>query len=630
MCAMQRRWNGRSLELLAPAGTFDIFREMVDAPCDAIYCGGQNLNMRMIRKGYNLTNDELREAVQLAGEREKKLIITVNSLLDPSELNEAAEYLDFLQEIQPHALIVQDLALVKMARERGVTIPLHASVMMNVHNLDMIRRLERWGISRVVLSREMGLDRVRAISEQTDMELEYFTHGDMCAVHGSQCLYSSYLYGMSSNRGRCLKPCRWPMEGGTQPFPLAVKDICLYSYLSELVLSGVSSFKIEGRMRSAEFIVPLIERYGEALDRFLDDPLASVRPSMRDMERFKKRDYSTAYAFGRPGVTNINQRGEGSGIFYSTGRMFSTPTKEPRIDFAQSSVAPPCVGAGGEGEKAHLAVKVSGLAQARCVLEYDPARIYLSTEPFAPLAPPSRTEIAELSALCRERGCELFLALPRMTGERQRELFEAWFSDHPGLKKELDGLLITHVGMVEWRAAMEMRLRCDSTMNLYNARAAAFMAEQGAEGWTPSLELPYASLLTLPKAQGREGAEKMECELLLHGVPTLMYMDHDVSDCAAGVVEMDTGESRLRIRRDVWERYHLLPETEYTLVPRIQELLAAGYRSFRLELQEYACDEAAPLMETVCHALAEPEKAAVILERLSSVRGGYSYGAQRF
>ena len=311
MFGMQRQWNNRSLELLAPAGTFDIFRQISDSACDAIYCGGQNLNMRMIRKGYNLSNEELKDAVQLAREKGKKTYITVNSLLDPSELNQANEYLDILQEISPDGLIVQDTAILKMAKEKGLTIPLHASVMMNVHNLDMIRRLERRGISRVVLSREMSLDQVRALSGQTDMELEYFTHGDMCAVHGSQCLYSSYLFGMSSNRGRCLKPCRWPLSGASEPFPLAVKDLSLYSHLSDMILAGICSFKIEGRMRGADFIVSLINRYGEALDRFLDDPVAHAHSDMADMEPFRKRDYSTAYAFGKPGMSNINRRGRG-------------------------------------------------------------------------------------------------------------------------------------------------------------------------------------------------------------------------------------------------------------------------------------------------------------------------------
>ena len=329
---MNRIFNGRSLELLAPAGTFDIYKTIIDSRCDAVYCGGEVLNMRLIRKGYNLSNEELKEAVYLANERDKKVYITVNSLLDPSELTQAEDYLSFLEEIQPHGLIIQDAAVLDFVNRKKLNLTLHSSVMMNIHNLDMIRFFEKQGVSRVVLSREMSLKDIRELSARTDMELEYFTHGDMCVAHGAQCLYSSWLFGMSGSRGRCLKPCRWPYSRpGTEedkPFPLAVKDLSMYSYLSDMILAGVSSFKIEGRMREKEFIAKLINRYGEALDRFLEDPYGASHGDPEDMEPFKKRDYSSGYAFGTPGVENINTRGEGSGKFYSTGKMFSTPTRK--------------------------------------------------------------------------------------------------------------------------------------------------------------------------------------------------------------------------------------------------------------------------------------------------------------
>ena len=316
MPVMLRTFMGRTLELLAPAGTFEILQAVMDSRCDAVYCGGESLNMRMIRKGYNLSRQELKEAVDLAWDKGKKLYITVNSLLEQDELDEAREYLSFLQELQPHGIIIQDAALLELAGEQKVTVPLHASVMMNVHNLEGIKLLEKFGVTRVVLSREMPLSEVRTLAARSKVELEYFVHGDMCVAHGSQCLYSSYLFGMSSNRGRCLKPCRWaytlPGVPGAEPYPLAVKDMNLYGHLADLITSGVSSFKIEGRMRSREFMVGLVNLYGEALDRFLEDPLGQFRADESDTEPFKKRDYSTGYALGRPGMKNINRRGEGT------------------------------------------------------------------------------------------------------------------------------------------------------------------------------------------------------------------------------------------------------------------------------------------------------------------------------
>ncbi len=133
----------------------------------------------------------------------------MNNLFSHEDIHVARDYLLFLNDVQPDGLIIQDLAVLQLVKELSLNLPLHASVMMNVHNLAMIHGLKERGISRVVLSREMSLDQIKYIKTQTDMEIEYFTHGDMCIAHGSQCHYSGILFGMSSNRGRCLKPCRW-------------------------------------------------------------------------------------------------------------------------------------------------------------------------------------------------------------------------------------------------------------------------------------------------------------------------------------------------------------------------------------------------------------------------------------
>jgi len=632
MSGMSRVYNGRPLELLAPAGTFDIFRDIIDSRCDAVYCGGRILNMRMIRKGYNLSNEELKEAVALAEERGKKVYITLNSLLDRDELSQAEEYLDFLQEIQPHGLIVQDAAVLELASRRNITLPLHSSVMMNVHNLDMIRFLEKHGVTRVVLSREMPLSAVRDLSGRTDMELEYFTHGDMCVTHGSQCLYSSWLFGMSSNRGRCLKPCRWPFSQpgtpGAPPFPLAVKDLNLYGHLSDMILAGISSFKIEGRMRQKEFITDLVNRYGEALDRFLEDPLGGARPDGTAMEPFTKRDYSSAYAFGNPGMKNINTRGEGTGKFYSTGKMFSEPTEELEIRLPEGSGTTETAGVTGrpEGKSPALSVRVNSLRQAVQALEYGPGRIYLSAEPFAPDRLITLEEAAELRERCRQAGCELYLSLPRMMSDPQNDLFRDYLAKEP----PFDGILVSHSGAFEYIDPARYALACDASMNLSNPEAVRFYARTaGIRGWTSSLELPGDFLTALP-AGVRELGCPAEGEVILHGRPTLMYMDHDISDRKADREDLVTPESRLTVRRDIWDRYHLLPHKELSLLPRLPELTEGGYHWFRLELQNYNKEEADRILSACRQALAEPDRGAALLADLKSEGGGYTYGAHSF
>ncbi|QEN06617.1 peptidase U32 [Oceanispirochaeta crateris] len=623
---MSRKFNGRSLELLAPAGTFDIYKSIIQSGCDAVYCGGQVLNMRMIRKGYNFSHEELKEAVQLAGEAGKKVYITVNSLIDDKEISQAEDYLGFLEEIQPHAIIVQDATILGVVKKMGLTLPLHSSVMMNVHNIEMIRFLERYGVEKVVLSREMSLQQVRLLAEQTDVELEYFTHGDMCVTHGSQCLYSSYLFGMSSNRGRCLKPCRWSYsrEGheDDKPFPLAVKDLNLYSHLGDMILAGVSSFKIEGRMRQKDFILSLVNRYGEALDRFLDDPLGGARADEADMDEFKKRDYSTAYAFGNPGMANINTRGEGSGQFYSTGKMFSLPTAEKEIPLSGSGKDVPLQTI---DESLKMTVRVNTADQARLALGCGANRIYLTTEPFAPERPISFRELGALSRECHLQGCELFLALPRMTNGEQNDLIRSYFQKNPPVK----GVLACHAGVFELIDSKKYGIICDTGMNLYNAGAVEFYTSVGATGWTSSLELPFDSLVSLPQE-----VKSRDCsssgEVVLHGLPGVMYMDHDISGNREDCIELNTPVSRLTVRRDWWDRYHLIPHKELSLLPLLPELVNGGYRFFRLELQAYTLSDSETIMKAYRQALDEPSRAPEIFNALKPCSGGYTYGAHQF
>ena len=156
-----RFFNQKAVELLAPAGTFAIFEKIIDTKCDAVYFGGKRFNMRLHRKDFNLSNEELGEAVHVAHGKNKRAYITVNNLYGEDELPELRDYLLFLAEIKPDAILVQDFSVIHLARELRLPFPLHASVMMNVHNLAFIKRLEEWGVKRVVLSRELPLSYAR-------------------------------------------------------------------------------------------------------------------------------------------------------------------------------------------------------------------------------------------------------------------------------------------------------------------------------------------------------------------------------------------------------------------------------------------------------------------------------------
>ena len=242
---MSRYFNQQEVELLAPAGNFEIFKQILHSGADAFYLGGKILNMRLHRKDFNFSNDEIVEAIQMAHELGKKVYVTVNNLLSSEDLLETEHYLRFLESAAPDAIIVQDMSIIALVQKLKLNLNIHASVMMNVHNLETIKKLRELGVTRVVTSRDIDLNTVKLFSAQTDMEFEYFVHGDMCLAHGAQCTYSGILFGNSSNRGRCMKPCRWGYkmnQGGNQyntTFPLAVKDMYMYENIPELIPDDV-------------------------------------------------------------------------------------------------------------------------------------------------------------------------------------------------------------------------------------------------------------------------------------------------------------------------------------------------------------------------------------------------------
>lgn len=566
-----RYFNNRKIELLAPAGNFDIFKDVVDSKCDAIYFGGTQMNMRMIRKGYNFSDDELKEAVLLAGEKGKATYITVNNLLDHQEVAQADAYLKYLESINPTGLIVQDFAVLKRVKALGLNLDLHASVMMNVHNLPMIHALKAQGFTRVVLSRETTLADVRDFHAQTDMEFEYFTHGDMCVAHGAQCYYSAMLFGMSSNRGKCLKPCRWWFDiEEKQTFPLAVKDLSMIAHLPQMIHAGITSFKIEGRMREKEFITALINHYGDVTDRYIEDPLAfDTYEEAEWIHENRKRDLSTAYAFGNPGIANINTRYEGTGKFYSTGKMFSQPTPEQPVTESQIELVTSAFSSV-ESQTPQLSVRVDDMAQAEACIEMGVDRIYLAADVFLPKAPFSIASIIELS---KKKGkTELFVSTPRMMDALQLEQYKVWMEK---IEPYVDGMLLTNLGAIEWFKAVNLKKVGDFTLNIFNAEAAAFYMEQGLEWVTPSIELPKEALGTLLEVP-------LAFEVITHGQLSTMYMSYDLYQAYDHSTDTDLileNEAGIyTVKKDVFGKCHLLMQRPYSLLPVVHKLRAASVR----------------------------------------------------
>lgn len=621
-----RNFNGKKIELLAPAGNLEIFKGIVDSRCDAIYFGGQRMNMRMIRKGFNFSDEELKEAVDLAKEREKATYITVNNLIDANELSELDDYLLLLEDIKPTGIIVQDMAVLERANALRLTIEKHASVMFNVHNTEMIHALESLGVSRVVLSREATLADAARFKREANLELEYFTHGDMCIAHGAQCYYSAMLYGMSSNRGKCLKPCRWWFEReGKQEFPLAVKDMSMIAHLPEMIHAGITSFKIEGRMRERDFIVNLINHYGDVLDAYIADPVGyDYKGSEAWIYENRKRDLSTAYAFGTPGVANINTRYEGTGKFYSTGKMFSTPTAESKIELHQvKNIKEVFDGKTGKGftEGHKLSVRVMDMAQARIAFDKKVDRIYLSADVFEPKTPFTLSQIKELIS---EKGdTEVYWSLPKMMSDAQIETYHAWFKRLKAEAIHLDGLLVTNLGALHAFKGYGYKMVGDYSLNLFNDIAVKGYKKLGLSAFTPSIEIPAEHLANLL-------ASGLEFEVISHGRLTSMYLSHDlykaygVSTDEALILENEGG--KYLIRKDVNGMCHLLMQMDYSLVPLLNDLPASR---FRIEAQEMSPEKLKAVIDLHHTVLSSDVTIEEALNALNSVTEA-TLGATRF
>lgn len=263
------------MELLAPAGDWDAMVAAINAGADAVYLGGKDFNAR--QSAANFDRESLKKAVEYLHLRGRRLYVTFNTLVAQHELADALEYAAFLRNIGVDAVIVQDIGMLSLIRELLPDLTIHASTQMTVHSPDGVRFLERLGVARVVLARELSMDDIKAISQSCQAELEVFVHGALCISYSGACLFSSMIGGRSGNRGRCAQPCRLeyellkdghPVANERGPHLLSPKDLCLIEHLVDLRAAGVHSLKIEGRMKGPEYVGTVVRAYRQTLDKF--------------------------------------------------------------------------------------------------------------------------------------------------------------------------------------------------------------------------------------------------------------------------------------------------------------------------------------------------------------------------
>ena len=272
--------RNKDFELLAPAGSLEILKGVIESGADAVYVGGSMFGARAYAN--NFTEEELLEAIDFAHLRGVKVYLTVNTLIKNSEFSKLYDYLLPYYKRGLDAVIVQDIGVVKAIHEYFPSMEIHTSTQMTVTGADGVRFLSQFGVTRVVMAREVSLAEMKRIHEETGMELEAFVHGALCYSYSGQCLFSSILGGRSGNRGRCAQPCRLPytVEGKKDEYILSLKDMCGIKALDKLHDAGVYSLKIEGRMKQLEYACGVVKYYRSYID--------SKKPvSDADYERIK-------------------------------------------------------------------------------------------------------------------------------------------------------------------------------------------------------------------------------------------------------------------------------------------------------------------------------------------------------
>lgn len=302
-------------ELLAPAGNMEKLKMALLYGADAVYLGGKAFGLRAF--GGNFTNEELQEAVDFAHKLGKKIYVTVNIFPHNSDIAKLPAYLTFLNEIKVDAILVADLGVFTLAKEYAPDVELHISTQANNTNWAAVNAWTELGASRVVLAREMSLEEIKEIREKCSVELEMFVHGAMCISYSGRCLMSNYLTGRDANRGSCAQPCRWnyalveekrpgqyfPVledERGTYIFNS--KDMCLLPYLPDVIVSGVDSLKIEGRMKSVHYAASVVKAYREAIDSYFAAPeqFEVKKEWVEELDKVSHRAYTTGFYYGRP------------------------------------------------------------------------------------------------------------------------------------------------------------------------------------------------------------------------------------------------------------------------------------------------------------------------------------------
>lgn len=290
------------IELLAPAGDLEKLKFALLYGADAVYVGGQNFSLRANAKNFSLS--DLKEATSFAHQYQKKVYVTVNIIFHGEDTIGLEEYLWSLSDIGVDAVIVSDVYVIKLIREKEIPLEVHLSTQASVLNPLAAKFYKNLGVTRIVLAREATREDIKAIKKATGLELECFVHGAMCTSFSGRCVLSNVVTNRDANRGGCAQICRWTFKTDEEPiFSMTSKDLNMVSYIEEMIQLGVNSFKVEGRMRGIYYIATIIKTYRELLDKIQNHTLkeGELAYALAILNRCANRESSPQFFEKLPG-----------------------------------------------------------------------------------------------------------------------------------------------------------------------------------------------------------------------------------------------------------------------------------------------------------------------------------------
>jgi putative protease len=306
------------IELLAPAGSLEKLKTAILFGADAVYCGGLNFGLRA--GADNFTLEELKEGINYVHNRDKKVYLTMNMIPHNQELAELPQYIDKLKTLDIDALIISDPGVLALVKEKMPEMEIHISTQANNVNWASALFWAEQGAERIILARELNFEEIKEIAEKTEgrVELEVFVHGAMCISYSGRCLLSNYFVGRDANRGDCAQSCRWkyhlveeqrpgeyyPIEENDQgTFIMNSRDLNLAEEIPQLIEAGLSSLKIEGRMKSVHYAATVVNTYRQIIDQYYADPdnYQADPELLAELRKISHRDYTKGFFYGEPG-----------------------------------------------------------------------------------------------------------------------------------------------------------------------------------------------------------------------------------------------------------------------------------------------------------------------------------------